>query len=749
MSLKDILSSKKDEPKEYFWAITIESGWIQAGIWRVLEDKTQVVVISPPTPWELEEEVVSAVDIALSSCIKNFPEDLQEPSKAVFGVIANWVSKGEIKEEYLEKIKKICSELTLKPVGFVVLSEAITHLIKSVEGTPVNAIILGVSKENIEVSVFRLGKLLGTFTVGRSISIVDDVVEGLNRFDQKEPYPSRLIIYDGKEGELEEIRQTLLKADWQDFEKINFLHTPKIEVIASEKKVHAVSLAGASELADVTSVYIEKDEEKVEEKKDIDEEVTGEVVTPAEPISPQELGFAIGKDIAEVVKRKEEAEIAPQVLKKEEVARQEIPEPTIKERDFETPTSFMKFKLFSIFGAIKNKLSKLSLDSMRFSAGAAIGRKTFIFGVLFFVAILIGAFAFWWFYPKAQLTIYVSPRKLDEKVRITVDTQLESADLTKKVLPGRYLTANVAGERTKSTTGSKTVGEKARGEVTLFRVGPELTIATGTKLMGPNNLGFTLDESVTVASGSASTPGTTKVGVTASDIGAQYNLASQTSFSVGNYSTADIEAKNEAAFSGGSSREISAVSEEDQKVLEKELKDELKDKAHEDLKKDLSEQDIFIEETLAATPSSRTFSNKVGDEATTLKLSLSLDTKAVAVNEGMFSELAQNILKEKVPEGFVLRSDQVDVDFNFEGEVNGRYDLSTAFSANLLPKIDIEEVTKKIVGRYPKVVEEYLKAEIPGFVRAEIIFRKPRFPGKLGTMPRVLKNIEVIISAER
>src|SRR3990172_6233728 len=98
MSIKDILSGNKEEPKEYYWAIVIEPGWVQTGVWRINEDKAQIVTSSPPTAWELPEELVSAVDPSLTSSVQNFPDQGNEPSQAVFGVVSTWVSKGEISE---------------------------------------------------------------------------------------------------------------------------------------------------------------------------------------------------------------------------------------------------------------------------------------------------------------------------------------------------------------------------------------------------------------------------------------------------------------------------------------------------------------------------------------------------------------------------------------------------------------------------------------------------------------------------
>ena len=731
MSIKDILSAKNDEAREYFWAIAIEPGWVQAGVWRVHEDATQIMSFSSPMAWGEPSELVSAVDSVLSSSLQNFPEDEKEPTNAVFGVVASWVSEGEISEKHIDKIKEICTKLSLTPVGFVVLPEAISHFIKSEEGSPLNACILGLSKEELEITVFKLGKMMGTSQVARSLSIVDDVVEGLTRFSDANALPSRIILYDGKEGELEEVKQTLLKANWDDVSKVKFLHTPKIETFNPKKKINAVSLAGASELADVTSVL-----ELKEEKDQVEGEGSQNIVASDE-INPQDLGFAVGQDIAEAPPQEKEATVAEDEQVPQSTASMASDEEIVRSGKERGVFNFLKEKIEGRFKVTGRK--KL----------ASVGAKSFTFGIAFLVLVIVGFFAFWWFYPKAVVTIYLSTKKLEERVDISVDPGLEIANFSDKNLPGEVLATTVNGDKTKSTTGTKTVGENAKGEVTLYRVGSEISLPSDTVIIGPNNLEFTLDSSVTVASGSASTPGTTKTAVTAQDIGAQYNLTSGTNFSIQNYSTSDIEAKNESSFSGGTSRDISAVSKEDQENLEQDLFNELQEKTSDEFLKNLEEDNLFIEETLTATSSAKSFSSKIGDEASTLKLSLTISAQGIAVKKDDLFELSKKQLEDKIPDGFVLRSEQVDLEFDYIGQEKGVYDLRLTVSANLLPAVDPDVVKNNLVGRYPKVVESYLKSEIPGFSRAEISFKKPRFPGRLGTLPRVAGHIEVEIAAER
>jgi hypothetical protein len=729
VDFKNFLSGKGEtSSKEYYWALVLESDWVQVGIWKInelasgeaKEKSAEVISVSPATPWGEDEELVSAADAALTSAIQNLTEDVSEPSKTVFGVSSAWVSKGQIKSEYLEKLKGLCSKLSLEPAGFVILPEAIAHFFKSEEGSPLSAVVLGVGNENLEISVFRLGTLVGTSQVARSVSIVDDVSEGLARFTGGDPLPSRFLLYDGKEGELEETKQALLKAQWDDYEKLKFLHTPKAEIISPDKKVIATCLAGASEIAGVSEVYAGREKKETEEKK-VPSQETENLVTPEKAVSPEDVGFVVGQDVA--------ASKIPEDRKKPEI------EPSKK------PTPRFEKKLnFAILNKMKEKLSGLKFPT---------GKKPLILGGAIFLLLIMVGFILWWFLPKAVVTIYVAPKKLDERISIFIDTKAQSPDFEEKILPGKLIDTNVSGDKTKSTTGNKTVGEKAKGTVEIRNGTAEgIRIPAGTTILTATNFEFSLDSAASVSAAQSTTsPGTVNVDVTAAEIGAEHNLAKDESFKVGNYLKADLEAVATADFSGGSSRDIAAVSADDQESLEDELKEELLDKAERELKISISDDEFFIDESLVATASARDFSNKVGDEASSLKLDLTLEASGLVIEKVKLDDLVKEALKDKVPSGFILREDQIVVTFDFQNSEDGVFEFLATFDVNLLPEVKPDEIAKKIVGRYPSLAQDFLTT-IPGFTRAEINL-KPKLPGRLGTLPHVIKNLTIELAAER
>ena len=753
MYLKKLVSSKKETEQKY-WSIIIEPEWVQSGIWTVRGGEVEILSFSKPLPWSGNENLVDAIDSSLSLSVDSLPDDDLEISETVFGLSLLWLnSVGEIRQEYQDLIKDICNKLSLKPVGFVVLSEALAFYFKSEEKVPLSAIVVGLGEKSISVSLFVEGKSMGEVIVSRSLSVVDDFVEGLSRLVGIDSLPPRILIFDGREGELSDISQELVSANWSEIEGLTFLHPPKVEIVDFEKKIRAVSLAGGVEIMGTTPALTKAVEEKfsfgTEGKADFvnDNENEKPVVLEKSGVQGDNfssvdsgVGFVINKDIKEV----------GEMLIGKTIPQEESSGGAKNDAGGGSLLSVSDLPIEKgLLSKRKRSFSGLLIGFSRFFGAFLSGsyKTSVLIGFVSLILIFVGFFAIWRFLPKASVTVYLSPKKIESKQEIIFDTTAEAIDVGTRTVPARVVTKEESGEKTIPTTGTKLTGEKAKGKVVIYRTGPELSLKRGLKIQSSSGLIFFLDEDVTVASGSASSPTKSEVQVTAADIGSEYNLASGESFSVGNFPRSEIEAKNEEPFSGGSSREISSVSEEDYKTVLLELKKELKDKVVSEMKSSISGDEYLIVETLVEKERQKNYDHKLGDEASSLKLSLIVEFSAFSFKKLDMFKLSEEVLKDQIASGYVLREGQLSLNFDLKNIDESRALLSTSFFANLLPVIDTEGLKKKIAGRRTQFVKDYLIKE-SGYekVRIEI---EPRIFAKLDTLPRLAKNIEVQFEASR
>jgi len=681
---------------EYFWSIVIEQDNVQAGLWTIKNENISVLSGSQGYPWETDDNLVEKADTALSEVGEALPEGAHEPNKTVFGVPASWVEEGSIKKPHLDKIRLVSQKLSLTPTGFVVLPEAIAHAVKIKEGSPLSGIVIGVGAGSLDVTVFRLGNIVGTVSVGRSASLIEDMVEGLSRFSGGS-VPTRWLLYDGRGVALEEVKQELLRADWSEAGDLKFLHTPQVEIVSDLEKVEAVSIAGASEMGNIKGIEGQEPHEVVSN------------VAATNDFSPEDLGFAVDSNIRE-----------------QKVGRKIVP------------------ALPAVHAPSLSFLKKFRLPSFSFGGKRA---GVLLAGVL--LILLVGLGLAWFYFPRAEITIYISPKNLQDTEVVVLDENIELPEPGSFTFPAVVVETEVASEKTKSTTGTRTVGDRAKGRVNIRNgTADEVTFESGTTLTGPNDLEFEMDEGVTIpAASSPSTPGEAAVGVTASAIGADYNLAANESFAVSNFPKSEVDAVSSEDFSGGSSREAQAISGDDIESLRDELLEELKASARSNLESQASSA-RFVADSSKYETVDESASGKAGDEAESVTVSMTITARGLTIGEEQVSELSAEILKDQIPEGFNLRSEQVETEFQLVDEVeSGVWEFDIALSANLLPTVDKDQIKRDVAGRHPTAVEERL-AKIPGYQRSEVTVR-PKLPGFLGNIPRLTQNISVeVVSAQ-
>lgn len=721
-----ILPEINNSDKEYFWSISIENGWVQAAIWTINGKEVQVMSLGDPILFSSEEEIIEVADTAISSAMSSFPNHLSSPKKTVFGVSTSWIEGGTINKDKLRILRDLCSKLSLTPSGFVVLSESISHFLKIEEAAPISAILIGVGATNVDISVSKLGNIIGSFEVGRSTSLADDIIEGITRLQSNDNLPSRFVLYNGKENELEDLKNELIDADWMGelAAKIKFLHTPKVEIITPKDKMKSICLAGASEIADVSSVSVASDELQktslhkavsiVEELPQIEEENISledhANVSINTDLKPEDIGFVVSSD----------NNVSPSsdvVLTKKS-----------------------KFKL-------NFKKPKVTLPVVKIPNTK--NRKIFVpLFILFSLVVLVGVY--WWSIPKVDITLYISPRVLQNELDLVLDENRSNSDIKNKVLAAKTMTTTISGEKSKSTTGTKTVGENAKGKV-LLRNGTslEVNLKAGILLNSANNLKFVIDDdSIIPEALSPGDPGELTVNVTADDFGPEYNLSKDETLTVSNYPKSELDAVIVDDFSGGSSKQITAVSSSDLKSLEEDLLQELSADAARELSGKSDSDLIIIKDALRTEVNSKSFSNQLGDEAENVQLTMEVTAIAAAISKEDAKALYDDILKDGMSDGYVLFEENINANYVLKtsDEEEKTWDLGLKLQANLIPDIDTTIIQKDLTGLSLQKAQEYLVA-VAGYAKAQIRTKRylPFMPKR---MPLREKNIEVTISAE-
>lgn len=733
-----------NKPKiEYFLSLVLRDDKINAFIFEQSENTIKVVnsqeeSFSDSLDKTSYEDLLDAADKVISQAEDelDLPKEVQ---KTIFGLKESWVKDGKIKPENLQVLKKLCDSLGLVPVGFLTVNEAVVSLLQKEEGAPPSAILVDVGKANVTVASVRGGKVVEVKTAEIHQSPVFTVDTLLKHFEIVEILPAKVILL----NEDEELVQEFIGHQWS--KSLPFLHLPQIVSLQADSigKAFVIGLANQTGAQVQTEFEVEEKApepvQPVEEKSEAEPEQPPPAIEEAQPNilpaagglkfvdTPDFFGFS-NKDVAKAEPSKPEvAKVEPEVFK-------EVPEEVAIE---ETKRELIPPFIMVIVARAKNILPKLFSKAKNLNIkGVRIPTRGPMLFLLIPFAFLLLLIVYYLFFLKATVVLSVTPKVVEKTADITFST--DGSNFKDNVIKGEFLSQGEEGTASTETTGKKETGDKAKGTVNIFNFSTsKVTLPSKFKLTSSTSLSFLTTSEIQVASRSADSPGKTSVSVEAEKFGTEYNLPSAISFTSSN---ADITAKNDNPFSGGTKKEIQVVSKEDVSKVTEDLIKSLEEKAKSDILGKTSGKDLlpeFTDESLDA----KSLDNDVDKEAKSVKITGTVSFEFLAYEK---EELA-NYLKS------LLSSDQSfdknNLELKFEDINKDKEKVTTKMNAKIkiVPKIDANEVSKKIAGKsFDKGRSEILTTQIND---VEIRF-SPNFGFFPKFLPRDPKNIVVKVLEE-
>lgn len=712
------LFGSKPQKQELFLSLFLDVDGVVAGAWVTKAGSTPSLVSHAFEPvaqdaWEDRTEAADRAIAALEE--KSATSDFH---KVTLGLpFAYLTGEGDIKKDIRGHIKKLTETLELKPMGFVPVYQAIVYKLKKDEGVPPSVILVGVEKQSITVSVYKVGNLIGLRQLAKEDDIAMGIEDALKGFQDLEVLPSRMRLYGSDGDTLAAAKSELLRYPWPT--KVNFLHFPKIETISHEELITAISLAGASELGEMvhgSGFTVHGEEEVQEAEPEGSEEITEE--SNVVMVSPEALGFRKNDVLEKPADSQQLLAVSGQPEKKESVKKQETRAfPMIKIPKFPALT-------LPTFPSIRMRMASV------------------VAGIALF-AVVAGGFLYWKL-PAAIVTIYELPQTLDEKADITIDLTATVADSEQDIIPGTKQDKSISGEKTILVTGKKQIGDPAKGAVKIYnKTFSTLNVPKGTVFTG-GDLQFTLDAAVSVASASAVTFTTNTGALTASTIGTKGNVPSGTIFSMKGYSLSEAAAQNDQAFAGGTSRDVTVVSRADMDALIAALTKELIAKTKTEQPTGTTGDDVLIEETVKTAVTAKEFTEELDQEAKELHGKLSLTISGMSYSKRDAVAMFSDLLKKKIPAGYAIVSDGTSVVVSgVKIKKDGSVTAKASATAIATPVISIPDIQKSLAGKQFVQAQEYLRS-LPGIGSADFSFR-----WTAGTrMPINASNISVTVAVQ-
>jgi len=774
-------------------ALRITTSCVQAAIWvKKPGEGVNVLALSNIVDYKEDdiESLVLQADSVLGECIEQLPEQVDEPHQVLYGLPSTWSVNGSLTEQARQYLKQLSAKLDLQALGTVGNIEAIVNFI-SVHHGVVNGILVGVDDEQLEVGLAIQGMVNSVATFRRSSDFVHDVKGSIGDFKHNH-LPPKIILW-GNDQDLTGLHQQLMSYPWQEA-AVGFLHLPDIAMLPANLPLEAIIFATEPRTdhprdSDVQAMPVaagvggkspkleddipveesDSDDNSDEVKTESEEE---ESVLQAEngngedesvwedgkePVSDPEilhehaktltsLGFVRDQDIREVTENafdNYELNTDPHVT---DSGTSDVIEPP--QTVVETGPAIIKSD--NLPAETAPVVRKRKLKSLRW----------IVIGIVSSLLIggLVGGLYAIWKSSSAMVTMKVKSTDINESFTVTLDTDKSVSDMENGVLAGKLQTSEAAGSSTVNSTGKATVGEKAQGEVTIFNdTDVERTLAAGTKLTTTDakKLVFTLDTTVKIASKSVDlsnqttpfSPGVATAKVTAEKLGAESNIGASTAFGVANFSSSILLARNDKAFSGGSSKEVKVVSKLDQQAATDQLKKQLSTEALDKLMTDKDNSIELVDTSSSVKWKEQTFNKEINSESDSVTASGTLTYTIIGydVNE------IKSVAKEKLVNAYVNEKDSIgDISVDFELDSEKSKDNIFVFNgiakAKVKTKVSIEKIAQKIAGQNTKDMQTYMMS-LPN-VSDVVVVRRPALPLWFDKYPPNAQKINIVVEYE-
>ena len=670
-----------------FWLIYIQDNRVVVALVDQTNSQYHISAIGPAIDWDInsEKSLITAADESLSAAALNahISED-QEPESAAFVVPPFWVDNdGKISAPKLKFIKGLCKDLNLRPSGFLAEDEAIVEEANQKDDFPASFILIHLDSQEFYLSLVYLGHIKERIRKNLDQPFTGQMLEStLLELNSQSALPPQIILFGAKAPVFfDEVRDF----PWVGKKDIEtFLHFPDVKLYQDADIINIFSKIIISQIKTVLN-----DKPQLSVVEEVENPVSEELEELSlTEIPADDLGFS-----SEVTADFEDKNISHPEFNDQ---------PTLEIPEVPLETSLIKKPKTSFFKKIKlPRFKKIKLNN-----------------ILWISLIILPIFIFLlFFFSKSQITLFITPFSFNKQVPITLLVDGSVNDISKSIIPVEKQTFTIEASSQIKTTGQKTVGDKAKGEIIIYNKSDKSqSIPNGSILI--DNLGkkFELTTAVSVASSSSNfnegviTLGQTKTAIIAADIGSEFNINQDTQLKFEKISDSILIARVSQSLTGGSKEQISAVSAQDKADIETKINEEITKKIAEKTNNGMDNISGMIKETTQISKEKTDLSREVGEQANELSATVKASVSVFTLNDSVKSQILNQFLSDQ--ENFNNTSVNIN-NFNFGFKTNKVESQKAvgnlSITGSALPKIDLDKLKKSLVGKTNKNASNIIK----------------------------------------
>ncbi len=437
-------------------------------------------------------------------------------------------------------------------------------------------------------------------------------------------------------------------------------------------------------------------------------------------------------ELAEVTAPVEEEDAEDDIINGDDLPVGELekttePAPTDPEDDIELPDDLATKPAK---GPKKSKAKKAGPNIPNFD----VFRKKLFFiiaGGIFLLAFLIWAI---WFAPHA--TVNIKAKATTEDVNVPISLSVDgTTDIDAKVIKPTVAQVKKTSSTDFTATGKKEIGEKASGTVTISNcdTNSSISIPAGTAVSSDGLNFITASRAVvpgaSFSGGFCSNAGTATVSAQAQNVGSEYNLSSGSDFTVAGQS-ALVSATNANAFTGGSKKTVTVVSDSDINTAKDKVLKQDAEASRSELEEKFNEKDyVVIDSSYKAEATAVTSVPSSGSEGSSGKLTVEITYTMLAIKKDDLNKVLNAYINDKIDgdEDKKIYDNGI-TKLEFDNYSDTSVTLKT--TGYVGPNVDEKTVKPQLVGKNYEDIRQLIK-EVDGVSDVDTQF----FPFWVSTAP--------------
>jgi hypothetical protein len=318
---------------------------------------------------------------------------------------------------------------------------------------------------------------------------------------------------------------------------------------------------------------------------------------------------------------------------------------------------------------------------------------------------------------KVTVEIWPNVETLSYTETILADKSAQIVNLEDSIIPAKYVEIESTDNQEFLATGNASNEGKATGKITIYNKTTAITLKSGTHFLSDSGKYFVTLAKVSIPGGTKSKPGSVEVKVEAAEGGEGYNIG-PANFSVPKLSGTtyyySVYAVSTEAMNGGYTGDVKKVTDEDITNAKDDLVKKISAKALEDLKNQLGEEYILLDDAISYTTVNSESNTKAGTVVDKFTYTGTVKATGLAFKKSYLDEFVKGYIVSQMSADSTILDGSYKIEYTLKtiDIDSGIMKIDVDFSAGVYKTINKNSLSILLTGKNSSQISEIVNSNL-------------------------------------